>query len=452
MRSSLLALPLVLALSAIPDASAAAEPTAMKTVSRPTLVAGSAEAISGMVQAGTEGAEWALPGGAKVVASPGAELRVLGVPQPLRLTEKRPVNGYTVVLKSGRLQLSVPENSSSALVLSAPRKTSMIVTHGEAVISVKDQIAIGNSFGTTQVAWAGGRYRPLPAGMLQVSASETQTRPLPAAPSGVRGAGVLLAYGPAAALGSFAWEPVPGAAGYRVELRDAVTNALRARTETKSASLPAGLVELTPGAYGLRLVSLDETGLESASAPGSKLRVVRVELPKGGYVDATGAVHMPSGSRLGLADAGELEMTYGLANHFVPVPTSLELFRDEPRQIRLRVRGTQNATVLSLVPRRASVSIEFGPEGGSWPRKPLEIQIRMRGACDQAAEAIELRPRVSVGVQPVHVGFSREGDTWRGALLPRRDRGPWVVRVEVEDQHGIALGRNFIEISATPVR
>lgn len=424
----------------------------MKTVLRPTLVAGSADAISGLVQAGAEGAEWALPGGAKVVASPGAELRVLGVPQPLRLTEKRPVNGYTVVLKSGRLQLSVPENSSSALVLSAPRKTSMIVAHGEAVISVKDQIAIGNAFGSTQVSWEGARYRALPAGMLQVSASESQTRPLPAAPSGVRGAGVLLSYGEAAALDGFDWEPVPGASGYRVELRDAATNAVRASSETKQPRLAAGFAQLTPGAYALSVVSLDESGLESASAPERKLRVVRIELPKGGYVDASGAVQMPRGSRLGLADADELEMTYGLANHFVPVPASLELFREEPRQIRLRVRGTQEATVLSLVPRRASVSIEFGPEGGSWPRKPLEIVIRLREACSQAAGAIEVRPRVSVGVEPVHVGFLRDGDTWRGALLPRRDRGPWVVRVEVEDQHGISLGRNFIEITAAPVR
>jgi hypothetical protein len=36
-------------------------------------------------------------------------------------------------------------------------------------------------------------------------------------------------------------------------------------------------------------------------------------------------------------------------------------------------------------------------------------------------------------------------------VLPQpTGKGPWVVRVEVEDQHGISLGRDFIEIASAP--
>jgi hypothetical protein len=453
MRSSFAALPLVLALSAgIAGASTAAEEPGTRTVLRPTLVAGSAEAISGLVQAGSEGAEWALPGGAKVVASAGTELRVLGVPQALHLPNQRAVNGYTVVLKSGLVRLSVPQNSSSALVLSAPRKTSVIVAHGEAVVSAKDQVAIGNSFGSTQVAFEGRRFRPLPEGMLQVVNAGSRPRPLPAAPSAARGAGVLLSYGEAAALGSFEWDPVPGASGYRVELRDKATNSLRARADTTEPRLPAGFAQLSAGAYALRVVALDESGLESASAPERALRVMRVELPRGSYVDAGGAVHLPRGARLGLSQASGVEMTYGTATHFVSVPTALELFREEPRHIRFRVAGTTESSPLALIPRQESASVEFGAHSESWPQKPLEIRIRLQGGCDAGASAIELRARVTVGVEPVNVAFTRDGDSWRGFLQPRRGTGPWVVRVEVEDQHGTALGRNFIEITTPDVR
>jgi hypothetical protein len=52
-------------------------------------------------------------------------------------------------------------------------------------------------------------------------------------------------------------------------------------------------------------------------------------------------------------------------------------------------------------------------------------------------------------VEAVPVVFRREGQTFRGVLPPSKGKGPWVVRVEVEDQHGIALGRDFIEVAAS---
>lgn len=419
----------------------------MAKVLRPTLVSGTAEPVAGIVRAGADGAEWALPGGASVFASAGSELRVLGVPQSLRLSDKRAVNGYTVVLKSGLARLRVPDGSSSALVLSAPKKTSVIVASGEAVVSAKDQVAVGNVSGSTQVALAGQRFRSLKPGTLQLADSGTR-RALPGAPAALRGNGVVISYGESVALGGFDWEPVPGVAAYRVELRDAATNAVRASSETTEPRLPSGFANLTPGAYSLSVVSLDGTGLEGGRAPERALRVMRVALPTGGYVDAGGTVYLPRGSRLGLGEASGVEMTYGTSNHFVPVPVSLELFREEPRQIRFRIAGTQESSSLSLIPRQAQARVDFGANAHSWPQKPLEIRVSVQGARDVAGNPLPVRPRVTVGVEPVSVMFMRDGDTLRGLLPARTGSGPWVVRVEVEDQHGIALGRNFLEVAA----
>jgi hypothetical protein len=65
-----------------------------------------------------------------------------------------------------------------------------------------------------------------------------------------------------------------------------------------------------------------------------------------------------------------------------------------------------------------------------------------------SSEWIEPKPRVLVGVEEVEVEFKREAGGWRGILPARQGKGPWVVRVEVQDQHGIPLGRDFIEVSS----
>ena len=448
MRSSLATLPLLLALAGVSGTSVAGQSAPTGRVLRPTLVAGTTEALEGIVRAGADGAEWALPGGAKVFATAGSELRVLGVPQPLRLADKQQVNGYTVVLKAGLVRLAVPAGSTSALVVSAPRKTSVIVSSGESIVSAAKGVTVANASGATQVAFSGQRFHPLEPGKLQDDTG-ARARALPQPPLEVRGAGVTLSFGDAVPLGVFDWEPVAGVAGYRVELRDATTRAVRARADVTEARVPAGFASLAPGAYALSVVSLDATGVESARAPERALRVMRVALPTGGYVDADGAIHLPKGARLALGDTSGVEMTYGSANHFVATPASLELFRQEPRTVRFRVAGTQQDAKLVLIPREARAHVEFGSQAERWPEKPLEIRIRMEGARgDASVSEIVPRPRVTVGVEPVNVAFSRDGDGWRGLLLPRAGRGPWVVRVEVEDQHGIALGRNFIEIAA----
>jgi hypothetical protein len=50
-------------------------------------------------------------------------------------------------------------------------------------------------------------------------------------------------------------------------------------------------------------------------------------------------------------------------------------------------------------------------------------------------------------VDPIPLAFTPDGG-WLTAELPAQPGpGPWVVRVEVADQHGFELGRDFVEVS-----
>lgn len=437
---------LLLALLTLAGASSAA-PNPAADPKRPTLVSGATQSIAGAVKAGAEGAEWVLPGGSTLTASPGAELRVLGVPQPVVLGTKK-VPGYTVLLRSGHVKARVPDSGKSAVVLSAPRQTSVLVTSGETSVVAGPLVAVANAQGASSVGSGGQSFRPLQPGTLEVvEGGGSVRRALVAAPTELRGAFVLVSYGDEATFGEVGWSGASDASGYRVELRDASTARVVLRTTAGEARLPAGFARLSPGKYLLSVASIDRTGLESKPTE-QPVRVIGLTLPAGGYVDDAGAVRFPAGTSLPLSNAEGVEMTYGGATLFVSAPHALELLRPEPRLVRFRIAGNPAESQLWLVPRDTRARIAFGPKAPHWPGSPLEIRIRVEDSRGKLAPSfIEARPRVSVGVERADVEFSRQGEWLRGVLPAQRGKGPWVVRVEVEDQSGIALGRDFVEVA-----
>jgi hypothetical protein len=443
---------LVLAVGSFAGSSAAA-PEALRDPKKPTLVAGAAQRIAGAMKVGEDGAEWLLPGGSRLTASPGAELRVLGVPQPVILYGKK-VPGYTVLVRSGLVRASVPGTGKSAVVLSAPKKTSVLVASGETSVVAGRQVAVGNAEGVSSVGSAGESFRLLEPGTLEVvDDGSNARRALVTSPSALRGAFVVVCYGNDAALGEITWDAVPEANGYRAELRDAATGRVVARETSKEPRLSSSFARVAPGKYTLSVVSVDRTGLESNKPAAQPVRVIGLTLPAGGYVDGAGAVRFPAGTDLPLSNVEGVEMTYGSSDAFMTAPSTLEMFLGEPRRVRFRIAGTALDSSLWLVPRDERARIEFGPKTVRWPHSPLEIRIRIEdGSGRLAPDFIEARPKVLVGVEPMNVAFAREGQWLRGVLPARPGNGPWVVRVEVHDQNGIALGRDFIEIAATQPR
>lgn len=447
---SLSALSLLVAVSTFAGASSAAPEPPAPDPARPTLVAGTAESIAGMAKAGDDGAEWVLPGGSRITASPGAELRVLGVPQPVMLGGKR-VPGYTVLVRSGLVRARVPASGKSAIVFSAPNKTNVLVTSGVASVVAGPDVAVANAEGASMVASAGASFRKLAPGMLEaVEGGATVRRALAATPATLHGSFVMVSYGEDSRLGEITWDAVPNANGYRVELRETASGRVVARTTADEPRIAPDFAKALPGRYTLSVASLDRTGLESEPVE-QPVRVIGLTLPAGGYVDATGSVRFPIGASLTLSNVDGVEMTYGKAELFVPTPTALDLFLSEPRLVRFRMTGSELESPLWLVPRDARAHIEFGPKAPRWPGSPLEIRIRVEDKRGQAApQFIEPKPRVLVGIERTSVKFTRQGQWLRGVLPAQSGKGPWVVRVEVEDQNGVALGRDFVEVVETP--
>jgi hypothetical protein len=413
------------------------------TLLHPTLVLGVAVPVPSGFRVGQAGAEWALPGGARLTAEAGAELRVVAAPQHLALGGHRSVPSYTVVLKAGIIRVHVPADGTTAVVVSAPRKTSVIVSAGEASVVAGPQIAVANAEGTTSVALEGSPFHPVAPGTVDVVGAAKHA--LLASPVLAKSPSVLLSYDKPAELQALTWDAVPGAHGYRIELRDDGSNRVLARTETAETSLAAGLAELEPGAYSLRLAAVDGVGLESAHPVTRSVRVLDVGLPPGAFVDATGVVHFPPGVSIALGHSDGVEMSFGHEGTFMPAPPSVGLFRNQPLLVRFRAASDAEPRDLLLMPRTARASVAFGPRAPSWPGAPLEIDVRVDDSSG-SSEWLELEPSVSVGVEPVAVDFTREGSHLHGVLPARAGKGPWVVRVEVKDKRGMTLGRDFVEV------
>lgn len=431
--------------------SVVAEPVPERGVYRPRLVLGSVKDDGGIREVGPDGAEWAFPGGGRVIAAPGASLVILKGSQPLNLGHGM-VRAYSVALRSGTIRVRVPDPGTTALIVAAPRKVIAVVAGGETVVGVGPQVAVANATGHTSVAVGSGRHRPVdPGTLLVVGPTGESRRAVAPSPQPAGGKGVLVSFAGAAVSSEFAWSPVPEAGSYLAEVRRADSNHLVSRHVVHEPRLAIGL---EPGAYTLRVAAVDPSGVECSQPHERPVHVVSVTLPDGAYRETSGAVRFPRGTRLGLSHTEGVEMAYGSALHYVAAPSELELLRAEPRLVRLRAGADGNDATLLLLPRSAHAEVEFGARTPEWPGASLPIRVRLQAAGGGDVPAsIEARPKVTVGVEPVEVTFTREGGWLIGALSPQPGPGPWVVRVEVADQHGFELGRDFIEVSrARPTR
>jgi hypothetical protein len=61
-------------------------------------------------------------------------------------------------------------------------------------------------------------------------------------------------------------------------------------------------------------------------------------------------------------------------------------------------------------------------------------------------------PRVTLGVDALDVQFRQRGRVLHGRVPPQPGAGPWVVRVDVADQFGLPLGRDFVEVIRRPMK
>jgi hypothetical protein len=184
---------------------------APREIRRPELVVGTVKDQNGAREVGRDGAEWAFPGGARLIADPGTSLVLLKGSQRLNLG-RGVVPAYSVALRSGAVRVRVPNPKKSAIVVAAPRKVIAVVVEGEAVVGAGSHVSVANSHGETSVAVAASRHRPVdPDTLLVVGAEGELRRPLAPPPVSTEGKTVHVSYEGGSVLTGFAWSEVAGA-------------------------------------------------------------------------------------------------------------------------------------------------------------------------------------------------------------------------------------------------
>lgn len=433
------AVALALALAGLPGTAWAAP------AGRPRVVQGSGTNQASWFVAGETGAQYALPGGIQLVLARGTRLRVFPRPQRLRLRPGRRTPTWTVVLKSGSVDVVLPADARHAVLVHTPRKLSVIALGGRVFAAANGFRAAVANMGGRALVNTGSVWKPLAAGNEQVRSREDQaTRQLAPAPAFVGVHSLWLATS-ATDLEGIAWKPMPGISRYRVVLSQGDTV-----VQSRSTPRPqATFRRVEPGRYALSVQAVDVNGITGHAATES-LRVVGVALPDGAYADEQGAIHLGSGQQLHFTHAGGLEMTYSGAHRFFDSSSPIGLAGSRHRSVMLRVPNTDDTVTVRLERRSVSVETKVGPKWAVWPHDPVHITIRLRDRRQVRAEPVHLVPRVTLGVDPIKVKWHRDGDVLQATVAPRHGRGPWVLRVDVSDQHGIPLAHDFVEIAAVP--
>jgi hypothetical protein len=100
------------------------------------------------------------------------------------------------------------------------------------------------------------------------------------------------------------------------------------------------------------------------------------------------------------------------------------------------------------VAHQVKTTVRVGPKLVRWPGESVQIEVSITGPGGEGIPAwIEPQFRVLLGIDEVEVAWRREGDKFVTEVPAREGEGPWVVRAEVSDQFGHALGRDFVEVA-----
>jgi len=418
---------------------------------RPQVVAGEGVTSQGFFTAGTEGAVIALPGDARIELDPGASVRVFPSAQRLRMPEGYVVPTWSVSVRSGRVRGRVGQPKQAAVLLTVSERFSSVVARGAGMLLVdENEVAAVNLTGASYTI-AGGRWQALEEGVLRsLKAGERAptTRSTLVSTSIGPGRRLWVSTAKRVTVDSLEWTAVAGATDYTVALRRVGEDQPLQMLTTRDPKLPGGLGPLGPGQYAVAVRANDARGIPGHWSPAVPLRVVGVDLPGGGYVSESGTIHLGPGQQVLFTHTDGLELSHSGAFKYVPANTPVPLYKGERTLVNFREPGSGSTASASLEPRALEAEVKLGPSTATWPRDDVEVSIQLRATSrGTPLDLVEPRPKVTVGLKPVDVTWRWESSRLRGTVPRQEGAGPWVVRVEVEDQFGMPLGRNVLEVA-----
>jgi hypothetical protein len=252
-----------------------------------------------------------------------------------------------------------------------------------------------------------------------------------------------------ASLAGYGWGPVPGAVAYEAEIRDTTSGQRVLRVVTPAAGFAPDSPGLVPGRYELSVRAVDRFGMAGKAGAARPIRVVGVELPAGATVERDARIELDLGQSIRFVHAEGLSVAVSGVPTKLPPTDPIPLTRDRATSVYLRGSAEDLPHVVTLVPRKASVVAEVGPKDAVWPVDQLTLAVRNTGPepADMAAQPLA---RVLLGIQPIEVRWHRSADGWRARLTQQPGPGPWVVRLEVLNQHGAVVARDSAEVVRLP--
>ncbi len=413
---------------------------------KPKLIRGGGKNASGLFQAGTDGATWSLPKGGRIEAGAGAQLRIFNKPQGLMLEPPKRTPTYTVVLIRGLVQADVGEGRSAVLVSGRGRLNAIVKRGSMAFASTKQSSAVASLGGDVITATRGAYSKLARSQALELAPDRTTTtRALLPAPRVSLDSHVVFAPSNGARLTGLRWTPVAKAAAYLVDVRGSNLKHPIVTT-VRGTPLAAPIGPLPPGHYTVRVRAVEPSGLPGHSAAPTRITVVGAELPAGGRVDEQGVVLIGQGQTVRFSPLDGLDVATGRDGRFRRSTGAVTLRQPQGTSVFFKVPGTLSVARAEIEPRGIRAEIEFAPKNPKWPRHAVRARVRLRAKRPQALDGISPKIRVSLGIEEIEAIPEQHGDSYVVSVKPRSGRGPWVLRVEVQDQFGVQLGRSFVEI------
>jgi hypothetical protein len=419
-----------------------------EAASKSGVVAGSVTNAAGVLTAGPSGAEYQLPSQARMRLAPGAAVRVFPVSQQLQLAPGAKTTTYSFALLAGRVDVSVPSKPKSAVLCSIGKLSTVVGTGAATLLAQGDSTVVASVEGDVRTLLADHWQTLGPGTLARFGGIHTGTpEPTIAAPQLTGGQRLWFSAGEPIAMSGFELQKVEAAQRYELRLRGKDGSGEQVRDVQGSARLTETFAPVVPGEYEIAARSVDRDGIAGRWSPSQALRVVGVSLPPGGY-SAGSDIFIGKGQEVRFSHTDGLEMTYEGAGRYVPASEAVSLYRGETTVVSFRVPGSVFPTTARLRPRSVYAHVALGPSRAVWPKDPIAIVVELRAKHGQAVpEWLELKPEVKLGIEPIDVAFTRDGNRLVGTVPPTDEPGPWVLRVEVRDQFGALLGRDFLEIA-----
>jgi hypothetical protein len=403
---------------------------------------------------GTEsGTTKQLPGGAVLHLAPGTVIEIV---RTLKLQLGPPGSAETVTqvvkLVSGRVDAEVPLSRvpKTAVLFQAAHKVSAVAKGGHSIaIADADRVTFAAVDGD-MLAASGNDWKTLPSGMVRGFVghdSTPQEHAVPGVPELSVPKPLLIALGGQAPSATVQVGGVAQAEHYELSLWRLGEKGHELLRHLDARGTSGEIPGLEPGRYEVTARAVDSAGIFGKESVARTLRVVGTQLPDGARFE-NGAILLGQHGRVKLVGTDGLEASYGASTHFVHAPSSVGLLRGDGTVVRLREPGTTAEVRLSLEPRTLHADVTISPKAAHWPQDKLEVTVHLFDARGRAvSEAVKVKAKVLVDVQPVEVNWTRSGNLLSAQIPAATGRGPWVVRVEVSDEFGDAAGRDFLEIA-----